>query len=133
MFNVCRFEPCAYFCFQYKPFRQHCNFPIVLVGVTENRLEICVAVCVGPIYVTKLLTLDLYSGFHASDNVVRLARVFGALSRCRRDLKDYYTSVRISTSQRLSCLFPNATPINDYPNLPTGSSFHGQGNRSQIM
>jgi hypothetical protein len=118
MFNVCRFEPCAYFCLQYKSFRQHCNFPIVLVGVTENRLEISVAVCVGPIYVTKLLTLDLYSGFHASDNIVRLARVFGALSRCRVDLKNYYTSVRISPSQRLSCLFPNATPIDPSKPLP---------------
>ena len=118
MFNVCGFEPCAYIGLQYKPFRQHCNFPIVLIGVTHNRLEISVAVCVGPIYVTKLLKLDLYSGFHASDNMVRLARVFGALSRCRLDLKKYYTGVRISASQRLSCLFPNATPIDPSNPLP---------------
>ena len=32
---------------------------------------------------TKLLTLDLSLGFHASDNILRLACVFGALSRCR--------------------------------------------------
>ena len=55
------------------------NFPIVLVGATANRLEISIAICVGPIYVTKLLTLDLSLGFHASDNIICLARVFQAL------------------------------------------------------
>ena len=67
----------VYLSSQYKCFREYCNFPIVLVGATANRLEISVAVCVGPIYVTKLLSLDLSLGFHASDNIIRLARVFG--------------------------------------------------------
>jgi hypothetical protein len=111
-------NPVAYLCLQFKRFREFCNFPIVLVGATANRLEISVAVCVGSIYVTKLLTLDLSLGFHASDNIIRLARVFGALSRCRADLKNYYDGVTNLDSPRLSCLYPNPTPIDPSKALP---------------
>ncbi|KAF8623060.1 hypothetical protein AX15_006528 [Amanita polypyramis BW_CC] len=103
---------------KFKRFREFCNFPIVFVGATANRLEISVAVCVGPIYVTKLLTLDLSLGFHASDNIIRLARVFGALSRCREDLKNYYDRVRNLDFPRLSCLYPSPTPLSPSKSLP---------------
>jgi len=103
---------------KYKPFREHCNFPIVLVGISGNRLEISVAVCVGPIYVTKLLILDLSLGFHASDNIIHLARIFGALSRCREDLESYYKGVTTSAYPKLSCLFPNPTPVDTSNALP---------------
>jgi hypothetical protein len=118
MFHVCRFEPCAYLCLQYKPFREYCNFPLVLVGATANRLEIVVAVCVGPIYVTKLLTLDLCLGFHTNNNMIHLARVFGNLSRWREDLQNYYNSVSNFASPRLSCLFPDPTPADPSKPLP---------------
>ncbi len=110
----------AYLSLQYKRFREYCNFPIVLVGVTANRLEISVAVCVGPIYVSKLRTLDLSLGFHASDNIICLARVFGALSRCRVDLTKYYDGVSslASPSPRLSCLYPNPIPLDPCKALP---------------
>ncbi|KAF8329867.1 hypothetical protein F5887DRAFT_1003612 [Amanita rubescens] len=103
---------------KFKRFREFCNFPIIFVGATANRLEISVAVCVGPIYVTKLLTLDLSLGFHASDNIIRLARVFGALSRCRADLKNYYDRVRALDFPKLSCLYPNPTPLDPSKPLP---------------
>ena len=86
----------AYLCLQFKRFREFCNFPIALVGATANRLEISVAVCVGFIYVSELLTLDLSLGFHVSDNIIRLARVF-EVGRLR--------------SPRLSCLFPCPTLV----------------------
>ena len=111
-------NPVAYLCLQFKRFREFCNFPIVFVGATANRLEISVAVCVGPVYMTKLLTLDLSFGFHASDNIIRLARVFGALSSCRADLKKYYDGVRNLDSPRLSCLYPNPTPVDPSKPLP---------------
>lgn len=111
-------NPEAYPCLQFKRFRESCNFPVLFVGATANRLEISVAVCVAPVYVTKLLTLDLSLGFHASDNIIRLARVFGALSRCRADLKIYYDGVRNLDSPRLSCLYPNPTPIDPSKALP---------------
>ncbi|PPR07054.1 hypothetical protein CVT26_005255 [Gymnopilus dilepis] len=101
---------------KYKPFRPYCNFPSILIGVTGNRLEIAAAVCVGPIYVTRLLTLDLSLGFHASDNILRLARVFKALSRHQIELEKYYQSVKALSSAKLSCLFPN--PVSVDPSQP---------------
>ncbi|KAJ3508829.1 hypothetical protein NLJ89_g5539 [Agrocybe chaxingu] len=102
---------------QYKRFRGLCNFPIVLLGVTANRLEISVAVCVGPIYVTKLLTLDLSLGFHASDNIMRLARVFHVLASCRKDLRKYYDKV-ISEPRGVSGLYPSPTTTDPSKVLP---------------
>ena len=67
---------------------------------------------------TKLLTLDLSLGFHASDNIIRLARVFGALSRCLLDLHDYYDRVSNLTPSRLSCLYPNPTLVDRPKTLP---------------
>jgi hypothetical protein len=103
---------------QYKRFRDFCNFPTVLVGATANRLEISVAVCVGSVYVSKLLTLDLSLGFHASDNIIRLARVFGALSSCRLDLQNYFNEVCQLIFPRLSCLFPRPTLVDSSKVLP---------------
>jgi hypothetical protein len=111
-------NPIAYFFLQYKPYREYSNFPIVLIGVTANRLEISIAVCVGAIYVSKLLTLDLSSGFHASNNIVCLARVFRVLSICRVDLQTYYDEVNSLAHPKLSCLYPNPTPANPSEPLP---------------
>jgi len=111
-------NPIAYFSLQYKPYREYTNFPIVLVGVTANRLETSIAVCVGAIYVSKLLALDLSSGFHASDNIVRLARVFRVLHLCRIELESYYDKVISLASPALSCLFPNPTPAEPSKQLP---------------
>ena len=108
----------THLCLKYKRFRDFCNFPVVLVGATANRLEISVAICVGSVYVSKLLTLDLSLGFHASDNIIRLARVFGALSACRVDLQNYYHEVSKLRSPRFSCLFPNPTLVDSSRALP---------------
>lgn len=67
---------------------------------------------------SKLLTLDLSLGFHASDNIIRLARVFAALSRCRVDLENYYVGVGSLASPKLSCMFPNPTPVDSSKPLP---------------
>ncbi|KIM45609.1 hypothetical protein M413DRAFT_24776 [Hebeloma cylindrosporum] len=103
---------------KYKEFRDFCNFPVVLIGVAENRIDIAIAVCLGDIHVTNLLTLDLTAGFLASDSIVRLARVFRALSSCRKDLALYYNQVAQKTIPRLSSLFPNPTLINPSVVIP---------------
>ena len=107
----------AYLCLQYKSVREYCNFPIVLVGASANRIDISVAVCVGPIYVSNLLSLDLTLGFHGS-NIIRLARVFAALSLCRVELQNYYKVVGEMTSPQLSCLFPSPTLVDFAMTLP---------------
>ncbi|KAF8340881.1 hypothetical protein F5887DRAFT_1225861 [Amanita rubescens] len=77
---------------KFKRFREFCNFPIVFVGATANRLEISVAVCVGPICVTKLLTLDLSLGFHASDNIIRLGSCLWSLSHAVEQISNIITT-----------------------------------------
>jgi len=81
----------------------------VTAGVAETRIHISIAVCVGEIRVTKLLTLDTTYGFLASDNIVRLVRVFVALSLCRNNLTRY-DEVEKGKVPKFSCLFPNLTP-----------------------
>lgn len=62
-------SPCLLSLFaRYKPFREYCNFPILVIDITANRLEISVAVCIRSMYMTRLLTLDLSLGFHTSDS-----------------------------------------------------------------
>jgi serine/threonine protein kinase len=103
---------------QCKAFWEYCNFPSVLIGITANRLEIAIAVCVGSIYVTKLLMLDLSLDFHASDNIICLARVFKVLRHHQLDLKEYYRSIKtlLAAPPTLSCLFPSPTLID--PSIP---------------
>lgn len=67
---------------------------------------------------TRLLTLDLSLDFLASKSIVRLARIFNALSCCRDDLRIYYEGVRDKISPRLSCLYPNPTHIDPDIKLP---------------
>ena len=105
----------AYHCLQYKPFREFCDFPTVLIGVAENRIDIYIAVCIGDIHVTKLLTLDATSGILASDNIVRLARVFVALTSCREDLTLHYDEIE---QRKLSSLYPQPIPADPSDSLP---------------
>jgi hypothetical protein len=68
--------------------------------------------------VSKLLMLDLSLGFHASDNIIRLARIFKALAHCRVDLRKYYDHVAKFLPPKLSCLYPNPTPVDTSKTLP---------------
>ena len=135
MFYIYCFEPCAYLCLQYKHFREYLNFLSVLVGINSNRLEISVAVCVGPIYVTKVLTLSLSLGFHASYklNMICLARVFSALSCCYVDLEKYYEDIQKLVSSRLSYLFPDLIPIDASKPLLKLTALFDLGNAATTM
>ncbi|KIM45564.1 hypothetical protein M413DRAFT_24741 [Hebeloma cylindrosporum] len=87
---------------KYDHFREFCNFPPILVGVAETRIDISIAVCVGEIHVTKLLTLDTIHGFLASDNVFLLAVSFFFFERAHPfqglvDLGNTTTAMYIAT------------------------------------
>jgi hypothetical protein len=120
---------------QYKHFREYSNFPIVLVGATANRLEISIAVCMGSIYVSKLLVLDLSLRFHASDNIIRLARIFKALAHCRVDLRKYYDRVAKFLPPKLSCLIRRQSTSRKRccPSLSTGSLYPELVNLLQVL
>lgn len=64
---------------------------------------------------SNMCILDLSSGFHSSQNAVRLARVFKAVSLCRAELQTYYDGVPTSrdTSLKLSAIYPNPTFVSE--------------------
>ncbi|TFK22705.1 hypothetical protein FA15DRAFT_681524 [Coprinopsis marcescibilis] len=88
-----------------------CNFPVILLGISGTRIEVSAAVCVGPIYVSTLYTLDLALGVQASANATQLARVFNALSSARTDLINYYDEIpdSPSASSQLTAVYPDPT------------------------
>jgi len=77
-----------------------------------------VAVSIGRVYVTRLLVLDLSFGFHASDNIIRLARVFKVLGQCNDSLRTYYDEIKVSLPPKLLCLYPNPVPVGAGTSLP---------------
>ncbi|RXW13108.1 hypothetical protein EST38_g12746 [Candolleomyces aberdarensis] len=86
-----------------------CNFPVLIVGVSGNRIRVSAAIFLGRIYVTTLFALDLSSGFHISETIVQLARVFEAVSMCHSELKSFYTQVSRSSEATFSAILPNPT------------------------
>ncbi|KAG5635434.1 hypothetical protein H0H81_011254, partial [Sphagnurus paluster] len=105
---------------KYQEFQEFSNFPVVILGIAENRIDISIAVCVGEIHVSKLLTIDDTAGFLVSANILRLARVFKALSLCREDLMRYYDKIeeKANTMTSLSCLYPQPTPLDNSVEMP---------------
>ena len=67
---------------------------------------------------TRLLVLDLSFGFHASDNIIRLARVFKVLGQCNDSLRTYYDEIKVSLPPKLLCLYPNPVPVGAGTSVP---------------
>jgi hypothetical protein len=88
---------------------------VVLIGIAGSRLQISIAVCVGAIFVSDLVTIDLSRGFHGSDTTIRLARIFNALASCRRELEDYYNNISPSPRSDSSFLYPHPISANNTP------------------
>lgn len=98
---------------QFKPLRGSCNFPVILLAISGARFEISIAVFTGSVCVTSLLTLDISSGFYASRNILRLARVFAALSKGFAELRDYYATISVPALIDISAVYPNPTLVSD--------------------
>ncbi|TFK23838.1 hypothetical protein FA15DRAFT_641962 [Coprinopsis marcescibilis] len=102
-------------CSKYDNVRGSCNFPVVLIGIADARLQVSIAVCIGSIYVSDLIYIDLSRGFHGSDTAVRLARIFKALSLCLQALEGHYNRIVPSTPSDTSFMYPSPTTANGTP------------------
>ncbi|KAF6750431.1 hypothetical protein DFP72DRAFT_1072434 [Ephemerocybe angulata] len=100
---------------KYNTFRGSCNFPVVLIGLAGSRIHISIAVYIGALFVSDLLTLELSGGFHGSATIIRLARIFKALKLCCRELQQYYEALRPSSRSDISFLYPHPIAANDTP------------------
>jgi serine/threonine protein kinase len=85
---------------------------VVLIGIAGSRLEISIAVYVGAIFVSDLVTINLSRGFHGSNTTIRLARIFKALASCLQELKSYYEGIRHSSQSDFSFLYPHPVTAN---------------------
>ena len=56
-----------------------------------NRLVVSTAIYTDSIYANELLSINLSFGSHASNNVLRVARVFMAMNRCTERLRALYS------------------------------------------
>ena len=76
--------------------------------------------------------MNLSFGFHGSDNVLRVARVFMAINRCTDRLRVLYTNLRTSTQPTppSKFLWPNPTPCPSAPvNATRGLEFFSKVDR----
>lgn len=88
--SIARNNSCSFLWFRRRRhFQRHQEFIITIVNdhciLTFLSTSLRFNVCIGSVYAMKLLVINLFLGFHASENIIRLADVFKALSRCRSD------------------------------------------------
>ena len=76
-----------------------------------NRLTLSTAIFTDSVYSDELLSIKLYFGSHASDNVLRIARVFMAINKCVDRLRELYGDLGTSThpTPPARVLWPNPT------------------------
>lgn len=82
-------------------------------------MEISVAVFIGAVYTSKLFTIDLSGGFHASEQIVLLAKAFTTVSQALRKLDEHYpTRPAPAPGLVISALFPSPTVTQGAPDPP---------------
>lgn len=74
------------------------------------------AIYTNAAYADKLLSVELMFGSHAHENVLCVARIFAAISKCMVGLELLYNDLPESTEGNPSIEFPSPTP---YPSTPT--------------
>jgi len=101
---------------QYSRFCSQSNLPIVLLSIAGNRLEVATAIFTEAVYADKLLSFDLRLGPHGPDNVLRVARIFMAITKCANGLRKLYGRLKETSTILPSVIYPN--PTADPPESP---------------
>jgi len=91
------------------------NLPVVLLTIAGNRLEVSTAVFTNAVYANKLLSIELLLGSHPRDEVLRVARIFMAISKCTAGLRTLYMNLETSPTRMPTVEFPSPTPDPPYP------------------
>ena len=97
---------------QYNKYLGQSNLPAVLLAIAGDRLTVSTAVYTNEIYVDELLSIPLRLGFHKSNDVLRVARVFMAMNESIKRLHTLYRGLiptLRSSSPRTTVLWPQPT------------------------
>ena len=68
------------------------NFPVILIDLMGTRLEVSTAIFTNGIYSDKLLSEEFCIDAWQSTTVLRVGRIFKALSLALAELREYYWS-----------------------------------------
>ena len=80
-----------------------------MLGLAGNRLELSTAIFTDAVYADRLLSIDLILGTHAQDNVLRVARIFTAISKCMAGLRTHYNDLAATSVRVPGVDFPSPT------------------------
>jgi len=88
--------------------------------VAGNHLTASTAIYTDSIYADKLLSMDLLFWPHASDNVLRVARVFMAIRKCTEQLRRLYGNLITTTRPTPPARVLRPNPTSDPPGSTKG-------------
>ena len=110
---------------QYPGRLQRTNHPVILVGIAGDHIELGSAIFLGDgVHHSTPFSQRLRLGFHAHDNVFRLAQAFMAISLAAKSIANYYTDIKKHPppADSIAHLFPAPTRLDGDP-LPDGLRF----------
>lgn len=89
------------------------NFPIILIGLMGTRLEISTAIYTDGVYVDKLFSEDFSIDAWQSETVLRVGRIFKALSLAIAELLEYYQTLVDDPNPQPTTrhLYPDPLPV----------------------
>ena len=92
-----------------------------------SRLEISTAIFTNGVYSDKLLSEEFYIDAWQSTTVLRVGRIFKALSLALAELREYYRVLANNPSTKASTahLYPNPLPVNEHTRIPR-LHYHGK-------
>jgi hypothetical protein len=95
-------------------------FPVILIGLNGNTLEISTALTLERVVVNELLILDLTNSFDRDTTIRKLVRIASALAECAPLLENRYRQLiqQDLSVYRPQRFFPHPTPD---PRLPPSS------------
>ncbi|KAF9782056.1 hypothetical protein BJ322DRAFT_1212559 [Thelephora terrestris] len=122
---------------QYSGFTSRSNFPVVLLSMAGNCLVVSTAIYTDAVYADKLLTIDLHLGLCGPANVLRVARVFTAISECTDELSRYYRRLQPEAHPSVMYPSPTADPPENQSQIPRLEFFakvdHASGTQLAIF
>ena len=92
-----------------------------------SRLEISTAIFTNGVYSDKILSEEFYIDAWQSTTVLRVGRIFKALSLALAELRGYYRVLANNLNAEVSTahLYPDPSPVNEYARIPR-LYYHGK-------
>ncbi|KAH9922405.1 uncharacterized protein B0H18DRAFT_518681 [Fomitopsis serialis] len=92
--------------------RRRSNYPVILISIRGDLLEIGIAVYTDGPYIDRLFSERLRLDFYRNNNVLRVARAFKAVQLATGELTEFYARLDAAPpSSSITHLFPSPVPV----------------------